>query len=379
MTAFVLSVGVSLFLIPWCSYKLGGYDINIYPQMLSIMAVLPFMLVKTSRWNKIPVEIAIPTVFLAWVIFRSQGLPWPAEAYSALRYYIFGLLAFGALAMFEFREKELVFLIWSLVAGCAMAAYLMITGAIDLDPNSKARLTAGEINGNHVAYCCTHAASLLAVTFGMRHRGTGATFQQILLTGSGLVFLFLGILLPQTRGAFIGFSLLSVLMLLGSRLPTWKIGLLVCMGGAALAGVLFLSPAFLERLAGDTGRDYGSARLIIWAMAWELFSNSPLTGIGVGQFGQMSFGIPVHNVFLSYLTELGLVGLLLFLGSLAGIFWKARQNAPAIIVWYYFAPWLIVAMTGAWERAYVSWVGFGILLAVCKSLALEVKIQDDRT
>jgi len=55
-------------------------------------------------------------------------------------------------------------------------------------------------------------------------------------------------------------------------------------------------------------------RLLIWQRGLELWSHYPVTGIGLGQFNHLSaFDIRLHNQYLTFMVEAGLIGMLLFL------------------------------------------------------------------
>jgi O-antigen ligase len=85
-------------------------------------------------------------------------------------------------------------------------------------------------------------------------------------------------------------------------------------------------------------QDRGTGRLDIWAVAWQAYLREPLLGMGAGGFESQSShllevtpgvgispesillrtGIRVHNVYLENLTDLGPIGLLLWLAVLTG-------------------------------------------------------------
>lgn len=65
-----------------------------------------------------------------------------------------------------------------------------------------------------------------------------------------------------------------------------------------------------------------SNRSQIWRAGLEVYSESPLLGVGVGNFTLattpiLGYTIPAHNAYVLILTELGIVGILLFLSIFA--------------------------------------------------------------
>ncbi len=79
-----------------------------------------------------------------------------------------------------------------------------------------------------------------------------------------------------------------------------------------------LQNGFLGRLSlSSVGRESA------WIIAWRSFSKLPLTGVGFGVsyealFRPAGLQITAHNAYLSVLTEIGLGGLLLFIGIWVG-------------------------------------------------------------
>jgi O-antigen ligase len=99
---------------------------------------------------------------------------------------------------------------------------------------------------------------------------------------------------------------------------------------ATVAVAFALNPAAWERITMDDTR--GSGRVDIWTVAWSIFRDNPVTGVGVNNFGrvapeyvrdvgplenvQLVVKTPdrkVHNSFLELLSENGIPALVMFL------------------------------------------------------------------
>lgn len=145
----------------------------------------------------------------------------------------------------------------------------------------------------------------------------------------------LSLAFTQTRAAMVGFGCVIVLAIL-YFCQSWKrrliflFGLLALGAGAAvLASVL--SPNHFA-LNANGGQDIVT-RLMLWTTAVRLFITSPVFGVGYGNYVEL-YGsyisvswIPkgilgVHNTYLQFLTETGLVGFTAFAFL---IFRAARQ------------------------------------------------------
>jgi len=179
------------------------------------------------------------------------------------------------------------------------------------------------------------------------------------------------IFLTQSRGAFLG-------MVLGvgpvALAQMWKrpIMILVVVAVAA-AGTVFVPDAVWKRLSGigkltDTATiaqadPEGSAaqRWEIQKTAFRIVGDHPLTGIGWGcyPFANKLYS-PVlgardtHDTYLNLAAELGLPGLLLWLGLVAAVFrrWGERRKFPAVSQ----SSADVSAVQGVWIRCAV--VGF---------------------
>ncbi|MFD1334543.1 O-antigen ligase family protein [Oceanobacillus iheyensis] len=77
------------------------------------------------------------------------------------------------------------------------------------------------------------------------------------------------------------------------------------------------------------GEDVSSGRSILYTYSWDLFTNSPITGIGWKEFINNSVGLinsdvgsHPHNIYLQLLTELGIVGFFLFISPVIYVYYK---------------------------------------------------------
>lgn len=88
------------------------------------------------------------------------------------------------------------------------------------------------------------------------------------------------------------------------------------------------------------------ARLEFWRVAFDLFKNKPITGYGQGTFFSayyIEYGMNewysrfTHNHYLQIMSELGIVGILLFLGilwtGLKGLIYNAKQKTKPLFFW----------------------------------------------
>jgi len=178
----------------------------------------------------------------------------------------------------------------------------------------------------------TVSALIASITFLIMSKNRRRT-QKFLALAS---ILFLGLVMTQTRGAWLSFSIsflfLSYLLLKksipGTKRKLFKIFFL----GLLLIGLLFIvfQSAFIgisHRVSQVQYLDVGTIqfRFILWHAAITAFLANPLNGIGLGHFSLLSDqfsdigksaifkenieGLSAHNVLISYLSETGLIGI----------------------------------------------------------------------
>lgn len=70
----------------------------------------------------------------------------------------------------------------------------------------------------------------------------------------------------------------------------------------------------------------------IWLSGFEIFKTQPVLGVGSGNFTQY-ISLTAHNVYLSILVELGVVGLILFITTLLLIFRSCMRCSGYKYVW----------------------------------------------
>ncbi|HEV8603231.1 MAG TPA: O-antigen ligase family protein [Gaiellaceae bacterium] len=152
-----------------------------------------------------------------------------------------------------------------------------------------------------------------------------------------------------------------------------------------------------------------SGRLVIWPAARDAFDSRPFTGIGYGAFVETSvdrlydtrntfigsFKVhpeQVHNTFLGQLAELGIPGLVLFLGLLASTIrmlrrtaTKARRagelfvNRVANALLLGIIAWCVGAFFISAETSRPIWIAIGICLALPKLIPAEAPAAGPET
>lgn len=143
------------------------------------------------------------------------------------------------------------------------------------------------------------------------------------------VLILIALFLTASRGGIISILLAVVIVLFLTFMLGRMRELLIFIAIMSLFLIAFLwvnETSEVLRFAIDRVTSVGSEgdgtsyRVFLWMSAFDMWTNNPLIGIGIGQFiaystemyGVTFMNIP-HNTYLTFLTETGMVGFLAFL------------------------------------------------------------------
>ncbi|HEV7614845.1 MAG TPA: O-antigen ligase family protein [Solirubrobacterales bacterium] len=271
--------------------------------------------------------LIVGAAFLAWLAATTIWAPDSGLALSQLWKYGISIGIFAALTVAVGSKGGVRLIAAAFVAGAALTALCGLFGINAGPVNSlpgQARVQGGAGDPNVLAAAVLAAAALA----GGLLPGTRRPAARLLLLAAIAVF---GLTLAGTEsrgGAIAAITVLIAALLVMRRRRGAVLGLAI--GGLLAAAAWFLaSPSGFERLTNFN--DHGNGRDELWRIAWEMFSSHPLQGVGLQNFvpqapdyvlhpGALQFihliiekPVVVHNVYLQFLAETGIVGLLLFL------------------------------------------------------------------
>lgn len=215
-------------------------------------------------------------------------------------------------------------------------------------------------NANFTAYVLVGSVFLINVGSFMRIFNKNAFFWIVPVN----LFVLSKLILLGTRGAIISFFSILLWFFLYRIIPKKIIKYFIILYFIVIATFPFGVFDFaLESFEGLFNRNTGdlSGRLPAWIIAKEQISNHLFLGIGIGSFALVNpQGIGAHNVFLTMILEVGLIGFFLMFLMLWSIFLPAlKKNATAdqiFIFGAFFMFWLPIAATGHWELSPFSWL-----------------------
>jgi O-antigen ligase len=258
----------------------------------------------------------------------------------------------------------------SLVAACAIFSVLQIAG-VGIVHVGQGRSSMHGANANTVgATLSLGLIALVGITYGR------TTVERRLKLIAWAVFPIIGmaIIMTGSRGALVALVLGIALLLI--RGGTWRDKLKI--GSIALLAIGFLAVTALSDEAmrirlersfyqGDTaGRDK------IHDHAWAMFFEKPTLGWGpvynlveLGSRLGMSVRDP-HSLYLTVLTETGLLGSMLFFGGLGLLVraaWQARLRIEGALPMAMLGCLLVFNLSGSWQNRKLFWLTAAYVLA----------------
>jgi O-antigen ligase len=211
------------------------------------------------------------------------------------------------------------------------------------------------------------------------------------------IFLY-GIFATASRTGLMALVATPLLALLVPRLAP-RLGLRILpvyvLGAAAIAVIVLAIPSVGERtlerystLSQYQSEETWSGRWSNWQGALTVIDSHPILGVGAGNYGEAALdssetvqahsakkaavegdiaGV-AHNMFLGVASQLGLVGLILFLGILFFLFKAAvpiaQRGGLGTGIFLGLIVAMIAGMTLTWENEKIVYVLFGSVLAL---------------
>ena len=338
----------------------------------------------TRLWQQ-PLALAV-LAFMLWVLV---SILWASDKGAALGAAVTFLGVFGLMVVTGLLERRYLVLAWAgFVFGAALsvpAGEFILPGQEGADWSGSGRFMPGGAGPN--TYACLMAIAFFAAYFWLLRR------HRVIAYLMAPVFLY-GIFATESRTGLIALVATPLLALFVPRLAArlgWRILPMYVMGVAAFVIIVLAIPAVgesaLERymsLSQYQSEDTWNGRVSIWGGALAVIASNPILGVGAGNFAEsaMQYSETVaahsfrkaevagvaHNMFLGVASQLGLVGLMLFLGLLFFTFKTALRIAQGsnlgTVIFLGLIVVMIAGMTLSWEAHKIVYVLFGSVLAL---------------
>ena len=275
--------------------------------------------------------IVVLVALLVWVTVSIASAEDPARGLAKASLWYVSALVFAILVttLRSGRDVRLIAgafvfgAVLSVTIGLAMTGLEPASSAIETATHTEGRLKGGLPDPNYLAATIVPAIVVAA--------GLLVTARSLLIRwalGMAVAILAVGLAATQSRGGFVALLVAGVAALIFLQRHRMQI----LAGFVVLAGLVALSiattPGAWERVSELDGG--GNGRSDLWTVAWRVGQEHPIAGVGISDFaneahrfvrrpGQLTEAYLIvdkphvaHNTYLQILTELGVVGLALF-------------------------------------------------------------------
>ena len=328
----------------------------------------------------------------AFVLWVAASILWASNKGDAVGTTVSFLGMLGLMVVIGLLEKRYLVLAWAALA--FSAALSVPAGYIVPVPEGSDMAVSGRFGGPGRAagtgpnsYALNLAIAFFVAYFGVlrRHRMTALLLSPVFLYGIFATASRTGLI------ALVATPLLALLVpRLGARLG-WRIVPMYVLGAAAIAVIVLAIPSVGERalerdmaLSQLQSEETWSGRWSNWQGALDVTASHPILGVGAGNYAEATLGHSekgfkqslqkgkvaglAHNVFLSVATQLGLVGLILWLGILFFLFKTAvpiaQESSLGASIFLGLIVAMLAGMTLTWESEKMVYVLFGSVLAL---------------
>jgi exopolysaccharide production protein ExoQ len=313
---------------------------------LGVVLVISWLLALTNRRARIPLlfrdEPLLSVVVIAFTVWAAASVIWASDSSVAVsnasrlvQVVILMVVSYSAVR----TTRDLNILSWSfLVGAAATASYSLASGSYAhggrlsglFDPNFFAAELVGAI--------------LLA---GFMLATTRRTWPRILLLG------FLGVyavafVLTESRGGLIALGAgFGAAVLFGGPVRARVVASVLIVSAVAVVYYTQVAPSQLRQRITDISTQSSAGRTDEWQIALQIARDRPVLGVGIGNFkvveagyttrnidlaradfalGTLGYQQETHNTYLNLLSEIGVVGLSLFMALVALVFAVAARG-----------------------------------------------------
>ena len=296
---------------------------------------------------------ALSTALALFVAWNAASLLWAENGehvYEFVYRYALNLVLIPIVYTAINQTRHLTWLAIALAGGATAAALY----GLAVDPNNAAAAAsstsagqldrvAGTVGDPNVLAATLVIGVVMAVTLALiEDLGPAGR----LLAGVSAGICLLGILVTLSRGGLVALAAagLAGIVFVGAR---YRAQFAVVAVSIAVVGVawysLFAPAGAVDRI---TKADGGTGRTDIWKVGWRMVESQPMHGVGAGNFQDASIHFLLvepgalerdefivdepavaHNLYLQILAELGIVGLVLFLGVIGASLWASVKAA----------------------------------------------------
>jgi O-antigen ligase len=316
---------------------------------LGLLLALSWVAAAASRQDVDSLFSARPFVawlligFLAWATLSLTWAESSSTGVTSVTRYLLNLSLFPIVWTGIRGRQDVRWLLGALVVGASLAAVAgIISPPQEFGEASGAARATGTIGDPNEFAAVLVVGICLAATFVLTPRSGAVRIGALGAVG----VCALGIFLSLSRGGLIALAcaILAAVVMGGRWRPIVAIAAIAVAVSTVLYFAMFASLPARERIT-TVQQGGGSGRTSLWTVGWRMVEAHPVRGVGTGNFPVSSVhyllrpGVVqrtekilekpdvAHNTYLQIQTELGLVGLLFFLGIVVASLTSLAQAA----------------------------------------------------
>lgn len=276
-----------------------------------------------------PFLAAALMLLTAWATMSLVWAEAPADAQTSVMRFALNFVLFPIALVAIRTPRHVMWLVAAFVAGAFAAVGFGFAEGTVGDPEAANRLKGAGINPNQLGSYGVVAA-IFATTLAANPRWS-ALQRTAALAVAG--FAGIAVFMTLSRGALVGLAaaLLIAPVVIGRRRRAGAAAVAVAVVLGAVGWYAAVAPANAVERVMHPERGGGSGREDLWRVGWRIVEDRPLWGVGAGNFPVAAVhyllrpGITerdeiivdeqrvAHNIYLTVLSELGAIGLALFL------------------------------------------------------------------
>ncbi len=322
---------------------LGGLTVGRIAGVLAL-AVLAYYALAHGRVSiRLTPLLAVVGAYGFWLLFSAYWADSPSYVYSTFFGYVLVIAYMLAFALLVKTPRDAKTVLVVMVVGATVSGFVALNTYLVTGGSIRA---SGLEGSAHPDTFGVYQAMIAPAALGLFALARSAQARLAYLACMAVIAL--SIVSSLTRTAMISVAVVAVLALVlpwrvlfrsAAQRATYGVAI------AATAGAVLTvaaSATFFSRVSSifSGGQaDRAAGRTDLWAAAWNAYSHHPWLGIGAGNFQFHSLdlltqtqgvdigaayigqGRPVHNAYLEALTELGPLGLALFVLVIAMTGW----------------------------------------------------------
>ena len=317
---------------------------------LGLVLVISWLLTLAQGRENVPLltrdHTFLSALLIALVAWGACSAAWATDPVvaltSALRLAMVVVLFFIVYTAVRTR-RDLLLVTWAYLIGASMiAAVSLATGR-----TVEGRLSGGVLDPNFLAAAL--ASSIIIASFLLPSARTST--RAVLMAFIGIYGIAL--VLTQSRGGLLATAVaLLVACIVAGPVRAQTTAIVVLLSCVALTYFAVLAPASIRERATDVSKQGSASRVDTWQIALRIAGDHPFLGAGLSNFPIVeSDYIPdnielvqakevlnnrlvTHNTYLEILSELGFVGLGLFLGVICTTFavaWSGIRSMGSML------------------------------------------------